>query len=94
MLDVAPARREAAVSSAGGVAVSGTSSGAHAGLRNHLMLVVVVVWMAAIAVVIALPGGSVAGPTVYPRSVAAHTQGATCVTTAAGVRCGIGKGLR
>lgn len=89
MLDVAPSRTEAAVRSAGGVPVSGTAPGARSAHRNHL-LVVVVAWLALLAIFIALPGGGVSGQVAYPRSVAAHTQGAACVTTASGVRCGIG----
>jgi len=90
MLDVAPSRTEAAVRSAGGAPVSGTARGARSAHRNHLLVVVVVAWLALLAIFIALPGGGVAGPVAYPRSVAAHTQGAACVTTASGVTCGIG----
>ncbi len=90
MLDVAPARTEAAVTSAGGVAVSVTPEGARSAHRSHVMVTVVVAWLAVLAIFIALPGGGVARPVAYPRSVAAHAQSAACLTTASGVTCGIG----
>lgn len=94
MLDVAPARREAAVTTTGGVAVSGTSPGARSAHRGHVMVAMVVAWIVLLAIFIALPGSVVAGPAAYPRSAAAHIQGAACVTTSSGVTCGIGVSRR
>jgi hypothetical protein len=54
----------------------------------------VVAWIVLLAIFIALPGSVVAGPAAYPRSAAAHTQGAACVTTASGVTCGVGVSRR